>query len=582
MKKFIQNLSLAKKIISVIVLTTLTATILIIPVVSFTLKSGMQSQRQRHLVGVKHLVERLIEDNRRTVKNYALLFSSDRQVKDNLYYYAELAGERVHPLNAIKHLAKTFDLQFIELGDRYGRVVANDIRPDQHDLDKSQDILVRTALAGDGVTGIEKYGDGFLLKAVAPIYHDESQLIGTISTGMLMNNDFARIIQSLSGVEILIIDGRGRIVASTRQDQLPEKSLQSIGETIEIGLKKYQVMQLPFEDSAGLPLGSVLIMAQDNMSPILRAANMRVILVLIAVSILSITATVFILRRVLAPVDELRRGAEKIGSGKFDHQIAVTSTDEIGNLAKVFNRMANNLQKMREVEDKLHHAERLASIGEFTAATAHEINNPIANIIGLLKVMRREVPDNLEFTDDLDVVIKEANRCGAIVRDLLMYSRSSRPRQEKIDLCTLIGKLPAGIRERHKQGKNITVTFEHPEKESIAWVDPNQLEQVLRNILLNAFQAISNEGEVHIKIEENSAATRKIVISDTGCGIPEQDLDKIFYPFFTTKKSGEGTGLGLAVCYTIMQSHAGDITVESVIGKGSVFTLTMPSGESNG
>jgi len=130
MKTFFPNLSLAKKIIAVIVLTTLIATITVIPVVSFTLRSGMQSQRQRHLVGVKHLVERLIDDNRRAVKNYALLFSSDRQIKDNLYYFAELAGERIHPLNAIKHLVETFDLQFIELGDRYGRVVANDLRPD--------------------------------------------------------------------------------------------------------------------------------------------------------------------------------------------------------------------------------------------------------------------------------------------------------------------------------------------------------------------------------------------------------------------------------------------------------------------
>ena len=98
MKGIFSNLTLQKKIIAVIILTTITATITVIPIISFTLQRGMQGQQQRHLAGVKHLVEQLLEDNQRTVKNYAVLFSTDRHVKDNLYYFAELAGERVHPL----------------------------------------------------------------------------------------------------------------------------------------------------------------------------------------------------------------------------------------------------------------------------------------------------------------------------------------------------------------------------------------------------------------------------------------------------------------------------------------------------
>ncbi|GAB4336897.1 MAG: hypothetical protein Kow0089_07600 [Desulfobulbaceae bacterium] len=573
--------SLTGKVLAVIVLSTVAATLTVIPVVYVTLKSGLQGQRHRHLLGVKHLVERLIEDNRRTVRNYALLFSSDRQVKDNLYYFAELAGERIHPLNAINHLAATFDLQFIELGDRYGRVVANGLRPDQHDRDKSNDILVRSALAGKEVTGIEQYGDGFLLRAVAPIYHDESQLIGTISTGMVMNNDFARVIKSLSGVEILIVDTENRIVASTREDTRPGERIPAGGDTA-IGSTPYQVMHLPFDDSAGRPLGTVLIMAEDSTVPVLRKAGLNVVMALLAVAVLSIGATILILRRVLTPVSELRLGAEKIGSGDFRHRIPVTSTDEIGSLADVFNKMAANLLKMREVEEKLQHSQRLASIGEFTAATAHELNNPIANIIGLLKVMRREIPRDHELAEDLDMVVREAARCGAIVRDLLMYSRPSRPNKEPVELTALIEESLDRVEKRSGEEHKVRFRFQRPEQPVIVQADPYQLEQVLRNLLLNARQAIEESGEITVAVRTDEVRrTVEVDVSDTGCGIPEENIGRIFYPFFTTKKSGEGTGLGLAVSYAVMQSHGGDIRVASRVGEGSVFTLSLPRGENS-
>ena len=582
MKIFISDLTLQKKIIAVIVLTTLTVTITVMPIIFFTLQTGMQGQQQRHLAGVKHLIEQLIEDNRRTVKNYSVLFSTDRQVKDNLYYFAELAGERIHPLNAIQHLVDAFDLQFVELGDRYGKVVANALRPEQHDQDKLTDVLIRTALSSDVVTGIEKYEHGFLLKAVAPVYHDESQLIGTISTGMIMDDRFVEMIKSLSGVELVIIDQENRVVASTLEAQF-QQQMNPNEKKMRHDKKQYQIMNLPFNDSNGQPLGTVIIMAQDNMAVILQKANLNVILVLLVISIVSIAATIFILRRVLSPVDELRKGAEKIGSGEFSHRIAVTSTDEIGSLAEVFNRMASNLQQMREVEERLKHAERLASIGEFTAATAHELNNPIANIIGLLKVVRQEVSDNQAFREDLDVVIKEANRCGAIVRDLLMYSRSSRPHKEGINITHVVEEAISGISDRHTAGKDITIRFDKTERGEVVLADPDQIEQVFRNILLNGIQAITDAGEVVVSVLKDTDDNNvSISFFDNGCGIAKENLDKIFYPFFTTKKSGEGTGLGLAVCFTIIQSHNGNIEVKSTEGKGSTFTVTLPSGEIDG
>ncbi len=568
------NLSIARKIILVIVTTTVIATIILVPVMFITLEKGLQNQRQRHLVGVKHLVERLLRDNEQAVKNYAILFASDPQIKDNLYYYAELAGERIHPLNAINHLSDTFNLKFIELGDRYGQVVANALRPTLNDKDRSGEILIKRGLNGKITTGIEPNGKGFLLKSVAPVYHDESQLIGTISTGILMDNDFLKMIKGLSGVELSIISPKGVTIATT-MTAIPAR-LQATADRLRLQNRNYQIMRLPLEDSRGKDIGNVLIMANDNSKAILTRTTINVITVLCAIAVMSIIATILLLRRVLAPVNELKRGAEIIGSGRFAHRIPVTAGDEIGSLAEVFNKMAGNLQKKRIVEEKLKHAERLASIGEFTAATAHELNNPIANIIGLLKVLRREADEKSPIIEDLDLVICEANRCGSIARDLLMYSRTSPPKRRPTSLSALTNEAVESIRRRHLEPQGIVTETVDAGVEIIADIDREQVLQVLRNILINAAQSIDDDGLISIAITMADSDTARIDINDNGCGIVRKDFSRIFYPFFTTKKAGEGTGLGLAVCFTIIQSHGGEITVASNEGAGSTFSIFLP------
>ncbi|HCC54406.1 MAG TPA: hypothetical protein DEQ20_05710 [Desulfobulbaceae bacterium] len=566
--------TMSRKIVAVIIITTLTATLTLIPALFFILRDGMRDQRQRHLAGVRHMVAQLIEENQRTVKNYAVLFATDRQLKDNLYYYAELAGEREHPANAVHHLRESFGLQHIELGDRQGRVVVDATRPARQDEDMSADPLVSKAMAGEVVVGIEPHQDGFLLKGVAPIYHDEGQLIGTITTGLALNNEFAAMIKGLSGAEIAIADRNGRIIAASLPALLGKTEPVNMAGFSQGG---YQVMALPFVDIRQRPLGQVVIMIKDPLPAILRQATMAMISILLGISFLSIMATVFILRRVLAPIAELRAGAEKIGRGHFEHRLPVVDSDELGSLAEAFNSMAANLQHKRVVEEKLKHAERLASIGEFTAATAHELNNPIANIIGLIKVVRKDLPVDNPLVEDLDLLVKEASRCGAIVRDLLVYSRSSRPNLEAVDLNLLIQETILAVSPRYLKNKDIHLDFLPIAPDQARLVaDPVQIGQVLSNLLINAAQAITGPGEITIRVTVERPDHLTVSIADTGCGILPEHLDKIFYPFFTTKKTGDGTGLGLAVCYTIIQSHNGSIEAIVRPGGGSVFTITLP------
>ena len=214
----------------------------------------------------------------------------------------------------------------------------------------------------------------------------------------------------------------------------------------------------------------------------------------------------------------------------------------------------------------------------FTAATAHELNNPIANIIGLAKVVRKEVAADNGLGEDLELIAREAGRCGAIVRALLLYSRSSKPNRENTDLNQLIEEIIASLKPRYFAGREISINFQ-PLAEAKAFVDPVQIGQVLANLLINAAQAISDPGGIGIHLVDDAPEQLTIVIEDSGSGIPPEYLEKIFYPFFTTKKTGEGTGLGLAVCFTIVQSHGGTISAANRPAGGAVFTLTLPRGE---
>ena len=381
----------------------------------------------------------------------------------------------------------------------------------------------------------------------------------------------------MSGADIVIADREGRAVAASLPELGKGTVVNPLAETMTLHGKEYQVMSLPFVDVSQQPLGQVVIMAEDMLPVILRQATFTMIAILVGIALVSIVAAAFILRRVLAPIGELRVGAEQIGRGHFEHRLPATATDEIGELARAFNAMAVNLQQMRTVEEKLKHAERLASIGEFTAATAHELNNPIANIIGLAKIVRKDIPEENPLAEDLDLLVKESGRCGAIVRDLLVYSRASRPNLEPVDLNLLMEDAIRSITPRYLAEKEIGLNFVRlPSPASRIFVDPVQIEQVFRNLLINAAQAISGQGDIEVMIKEEPEGFIAITVADTGCGISSEHLDRVFYPFFTTKKTGEGTGLGLAVCYTIVQSHGGSISVAGREKNGSVFTMILP------
>ncbi len=574
MREFLGRLTLTKKVIALVILINIAATITVIPVIFYTIRGGFKGQQRAYLQGIKNLVLSTIEDNTQAIKNYAILFSKDRQLMDNLYYHTELAGERSHPLRVIRQIADTFSIDFIELTDRNGMVVANSQYPGIFYVSRLGNSLIRQALQGKVLTGIERDGNLYVLKAVSPVYYDQGQLIGTITTGITIDRTFLGRIETLSGVKIGLLDRTGRILLSPFED-LSALTLPSTYDSLEVKGIRYMLMRLPFYDEKGRVLGSFLIMKEDTLPWIMKKAHIRVAVLLGLIALVSVSVTAYMLRRVLMPVKSLKEGAQRIGEGDFSYRLKVTSHDEIGSLSEVFNRMAENLQKLKEMQERLQHSERLASIGRFTAGIAHELNNPIANIIGLLKLIDREIEEESPLKEDIGIVLSEAGRCGSIVRDLLVYTRQSTPRKEPTDMIGLV----EGIAELIRKGLNrkaIELNISSLVPNTVVMVDPVQMEQVVRNLLLNAVQSIDGKGRVDVVLGREDG---KLVVSvtDTGCGIKKEDLGRIFYPFYSTKKTGQGTGLGLTVCYSIVENHGGRLEVESTVGKGSTFRVILPA-----
>ncbi|HAK89351.1 MAG: hypothetical protein A2X55_10560 [Nitrospirae bacterium GWB2_47_37] len=567
MRNIWKRLSIRHKITSIIVLTVVLVIVTILPVVSYMLKDALSKQQQGRLTSVKNLVLNLFDDYQGKVTGYAGLFSNDREIKDTLFYHTELAGEREHPLRAVTRLYKSFGIDSVEVGDRRGRVIAVAENPDRYDSDRSSDMLIKNALRGRVASGIELAEKGFIIRASAPVYYNESQLIGTITAGILLDNRLLSKIKELSSTDIIITDNKNSVVSSTYRDKA------------SLDQEKHLIMRFPLNDVSGNGIGNVLILQEDRLPMILAKVHLTIFALISAIAAVSIFVLFITMKKLTRPIVMLKEGAERIGMGEFGYRINIASGDEMGGLAESFNKMAHNLENLRSMEERLRQAERLAAVGKFAAGIAHEINNPIGNVIGIAKLMGKNYVDN-DAREDIETIIKNADRCARITKDLLSYSRQSPPRKEPVSLGALIDDAINTVKHQIRSD-NIEITKRLCVNPAALSADPLQISQVLNNILLNAAQSIKGSGS--IKIETLAAGdTAEVVITDTGCGMDEDIKDRIFDPFFTTKAVGEGTGLGLAISYGIVRNHGGEIFVESEKGRGSAFRIKLPIGEANG
>jgi signal transduction histidine kinase len=230
---------------------------------------------------------------------------------------------------------------------------------------------------------------------------------------------------------------------------------------------------------------------------------------------------------------------------------------------------------------QVEYANKMASIGRMAANVAHEINNPLAIInekAGLIKdlfLFKGEYSKDDRLITLLDAILASVKRAGAITKRLLTFARKFEASVEKINLKTLLGEVMSFF-QREADHRDIEFQIDVPENIPEIESDVGKLQQIFVNIINNAFAAITGSGRIQIQIKLKGIDQVSVAISDTGCGIPKKDLYRIFEPFFSTKKGSGGTGLGLSITYNLVQEINGKISVDSEVGKGTIFEITLP------
>ncbi|MFH1435809.1 MAG: cache domain-containing protein [Pseudomonadota bacterium] len=471
-------------------------------------------------------------------------------------------------------------------------------------------------------------GAGMMLMAAAPVVDEDDRVLGVLFGGILLNRNF-EIVDSVKeavykdrtykGVDMgtatiflanlristNALAGDGARAVGTLASEEVERAVLVEGRTWTrrafVVNDWYLASYAPIRDIENNIIGMLSVALLEK--PYIDAKN-RVMLIFAGIACVCVVLLLVILyfstTSIIRPLRTMVDATEKISRGDLSHKIDVKSGDEIGHLASSFNRMTDDLKdaneqlvdwgrtlerkvdertrELREMHRGMVQSEKLASLGKLSAGIAHEINNPLGGVLIYAHLVLEDMKEDDPDRENVEKIIKETTRCKNIVKDLLDFARPKEPSKDEVDINGLLEKSLSMI-ERQAQFRNITIVKSLAGDMPRITADADQLQQVFMNIVINSAESMDTKGDLTLKTYHDSMKGRVVIeCSDTGCGIPDEHLDRIFEPFFTTKEVGKGTGLGLAVSYGIVTRHGGSITVESKAGKGTTFTVRLPSG----
>lgn len=323
--------------------------------------------------------------------------------------------------------------------------------------------------------------------------------------------------------------------------------------------------------------------------------------ILLDAIILALVGIVLLSRIVVKPIHKLLKLTAGYKEGDLIPSIAESSRDEIGQLTRSMTIMLKRLddnkrelknhisslekanQDLKQAQNEIIRSEKLASVGRLTAGIAHEIGNPIGIILGYLELINKNKTTEDEKRDFLSRIQSEITRVNEIIRQLLDFSRPSNGEPEETHIHELIKNTVDILTPQPVMGA-IRIDYQLEAKNDEIIADPNQLQQVFLNIILNAADSLAEEEKREEKDLEkvltilslNVNGSMELRFEDNGAGISEEELAQIFDPFYTTKEPGEGTGLGLSVCYRIVEALGGTIKAESKKGQGTAIIITLP------
>jgi len=427
--------------------------------------------------------------------------------------------------------------------------------------------------------------------ACAPVLSTDGEVAGAVLAGHLFNNDFTLVdrIQTTAGVDtVTIFFGDLRVSTNVRENgerAIGTRVSQAVFDTVlrrgepftgiaYVVNEWFITRYIPLLDHRGDVIGSLYVGARRaTFIELQRTLRNRIMLTSLVAIVPVALLALPIAHLITHPLEEMARASRQVAQGNIQIRVPNRGIGEVAVLGQAFNTM---LAELEETQVQLIRKERLASMGQLAAGVAHQLNNPLGTILLFSDLLLQDLPEGTQGREDVQMIAQEARRAKEIVAALLNFARQQKVWAHPIALDTMLHEIAERARQQPAYEHIRIVEQIAPDLPRIE-ADPVQLSNVFVNLMDNAADAMPKGGMLTIKADLSPDRQSVVVqVKDTGCGIPPENIKRIFSPFFTTKSLGQGTGLGLSIAYGIVKMHHGAIQVKSQVGKGTTFTVTLP------
>jgi two-component system NtrC family sensor kinase len=649
------NLSLRKKIIFSFLIVIIISELLSLSFGSRLIKNTLISQAQAKVKHDLATAEMIFNDKLIDIKEIITLTAARESLQNSIKKH-----QRKLLLKYLGPVREENGLDILTVTNANGQVVLRTRNPEIYGDDQSKDEIIGLALKGGPIANVqiisqEELGkeskdlvkqaaiefiptpkaavrpenretSGMILKAASPIRDENGKLLGVLYGGMLLNRNY----DIVDRVKELVYKGEKYKSQETgtatifQHDLRISTNVKNIRSTRAIGTRVSRIVNNAVlkEGKSWIDRAFVVNNWYITAYKPIRNVNNKIIGILYVgmlekpyidttnqvmlsfagiaslFAVLLLVILYFSTNRIINPLSKMVVATQEIAKGDLSHKVEINSEDEIGYLAKSFNKMTEDLKtanekllewgktlekkvaertkELREIQASLIQSEKLASLGKLAAGVAHEINNPLGGILIYSHLLLEDTEKNSPRYDNLKRIVRETSRCKNIVKGLLEFARPKEPVMSYIRINDIVERSLAFF-ETQALFQNIKIKKNYSSNLPKITADKDQLYQVFINILLNAAEAMEGNGTLTLSsVSDKDGKYIHILFTDTGPGIKEEDEQSLFEPFFTTKEVGKGTGLGLAISYSIIRKHEGTITVSSQVGKGTTFTVRLP------
>ena len=435
--------------------------------------------------------------------------------------------------------------------------------------------------------------DGRLYKMLFEPVAASGVPLGFVGLGVAVDQPVARQVARIADGQVAFRYADRQIVSTF--DDIRSRELARIripqteagdGFDMEVAGEHYLATVVHLSGTADGAVDVLILKSYDRATSFLGTLDRLSIAIGFMAVVFSTVFVYFISHTFTRPLADLVRGVRALGKGDFDYPLNTGGTDEVAEVTRAFDKMRYNVQ---ESQSRMVNAARMEAVGQLAGGIAHDFNNLITIIKGYTELLLVHSGDTEPTSGYVQQIQKAGDRASSVTRQLLAFSRRQVIQPQVIDVSSIVTNMMKMLRVMIGEDVDVKVVSETGLRRVLA--DPGQIEQVLLNLGVNARDAMPKGGKLIIETtnaevgKEDIPATFagvqpgrfvRVAVTDTGCGMGPEVIDKIFQPFFTTKEAGKGTGLGLAIVFGIVKQCGGFLTVRSQVGKGTTFDVFLP------